>query len=305
MKVIKAFIAGLVLLGMSTPAAFAAGGAKPLEDGKKPLPEWEFEGVFGKFDKKSVQRGFQVYEEVCAACHGMELLSYRNLGEPGGPFYKSDDPTLTEAAVKAFAESKIVEDIDDFGDVIERPGRPSDRFVSPYPNEQAASAANGGAIPPDFSVIVKARPNGADYIYRLMTGYPSYEEIQADDEGNNIIHFDDEHTHGDLIQPAGLYYNPYFPGDVGSNFEGDPRHKPYGGFIAMPPQLSDDRVEFADGTPASKEQIAKDVVTFLAWASEPKMENRKQLGVGVMIYLFLLAVLVYFSYKQIWRNVEH
>ncbi len=302
MKVMKALIAGIALLGLAaSPAALASGGTKPVSKGKEPLPEWSFEGVFGKYDKASVQRGFQVYVEVCSSCHSMNLLSYRNLGEPGGPFYDAEDPDLTETQVKAFASQYTVQDIDDYGDVIERPARPSDKFVNPYPNAKAAEAANGGAAPPDFSVIVKARPDGANYIYRLLTGYPDVDEF--DDEGN--LHFDEGHTHGVLHQPAGLYYNPYFAGDTSANWKGDPRHAPYGGYLAMPPQLSDDRVEYMDGTPATKEQIAEDIAHFLAWASDPKMENRKSLGLVVMVYLFFLALLVYFSYKQIWRNVEH
>ncbi|MFC6198647.1 cytochrome c1 [Ponticaulis profundi] len=301
MKLMKACIAGLALVGLGTPAALAAGGTMPLEKGDTPLPDWEFDGVFGKYDKNAVQRGFQVYVEVCAACHSMELMSYRNLGEPGGPFYNPDDPALTEALVKEFAAQYMVDEVDDFGDTVQRPARPSDKFVSPYPNVQAASAANGGAAPPDFSVIVKARAGGADYIYRLLTGYPDAEEFDSE----NRLHFDDDHSHGVLTQPAGLYYNPYFAGDTGGNWEGDPRHKPPGGYLAMPPQLSDFRVEYADGTPPTKEQLASDVAHFLAWASEPKLENRTSLGMAVMIYLFFLALLVYFSYKQIWRNVEH
>ncbi len=302
MKAFKACLAGLALLGLS-PAAMAAGGTMPLSEGDAPLPDWPFEGVFGKFDQASVQRGFQVYSEVCAACHSMELLSYRNLGEPGGPFYNADDPEATEAAVAEFARQYEITEIDDYGDEVARPRRPADRFPSPYPNVQAAAAANGGAIPPDFSVIVKARPGGADYIYRLMTGYPSYEEFQG--EYGDELHFNDDHSHGVLTQPAGLYYNPYFPGDTSGNWEGDPRHAPAGGYLAMPPQITDGRVDYMDGTEATREQIAYDIAQFLAWASEPKMENRKSLGLVVMIYLLFLAILVYFSYKAIWRNVEH
>ncbi|MAP96419.1 MAG: cytochrome c1 [Ponticaulis sp.] len=299
MKVIKAFVAGLALVGLSAPAAMAAGGAKPLHDGETHLPEWTFSGPFGKYDKDAVQRGFQVYTEVCASCHGMKLLSYRNLGEHGGPFDKGD-AEVTDALVKEFAAQYTVNEVDDIGDIVERPARPSDRFVDPYPNVQAAAAGNGGAAPPDFSVIAKARHGGADYIYRLMTGYPDPEEIV-----DGIIEFNDEHSHGELTQPAGLYYNPYFAGDTKENWSGDPRHAPYGGFIAMPPQLTDGRVEYLDGTESTREQLAADVAEFLAWASDPKMENRKSLGLGVMIYLFFLALIVYFSYKQIWRNVEH
>lgn len=301
MKVIKALVAGLTLLTLSAPSAFAAGGQMDLNEGEGPLPEWEFEGVFGKYDQKAVQRGFQVYVEVCASCHGLELLSYRNLSEPGGPYYTPDDPELGEAQVKEFAAQYMVDEIDDYGDIIQRPARAADNFVSPYPNVQAAAAANNGAPPPDFSVLVKARTGGADYIYRLMTGYPDYDEI--DDEGN--LHFNDDHSHGVLHQPVGLYFNPYFAGDTLSNWKGDPRHAPAGGYLAMPPQLSDGRVDYLDGTPNTKEQLAEDVTHFLAWASEPKMENRKSLGFAVMIYLFFLALLVYFSYKAIWRNVKH
>lgn len=300
MKVIKAFVAGLALVGFAAPAALAAGGTKPLEEGKTELPDFSFEGPFGKFDKAAVQRGFQVYTEVCSACHGMKLMSYRNLGQSGGPF-DSDDPDLTEALVKEFAAQYEVDTIDsETGDVIKRPATPADHFVSPYPNEAAAAAGNGGAVPPDLSVMAKARHGGASYIYRLMTGYPDEAEFEGDE-----LHFNDEHTHGTLTQPAGLHYNPYFPGDVTANWEGDPRHKPYGGFLAMAPQLADGRVSYLDGTEATNEQMAADVAQFIAWASEPKMENRKSLGFAVMIYLFFLALLVYFSYKAIWRNVDH
>ncbi|MAK60105.1 MAG: cytochrome c1 [Ponticaulis sp.] len=299
MKVIKALVTGLVLAAFTAPAALAAGGAKPLHDGKTEVPDWPFEGPFGKFDKASVQRGFQVYTEVCASCHSMKLMSFRNLGENGGPF-DSDDDELTEALVKEFAAQYEIDEVDDIGDVVSRPRRASDPFPSPYPNDAAAAAGNGGAIPPDLSVMAKARHGGATYIYRLMTGYPDDTEIIDD-----TIHFNDDHTHGELHQPSGLYYNPYFAGDVTANWHGDPRHKPYGGFIAMAPQLADGRVSYMDGTEATNEQMSADVAQFIAWASEPKMENRKSLGFAVMIYLFFLALLVYFSYKAIWRNVDH
>lgn len=299
MKMIKAIVTGLALTALTAPAALAAGGAKPLEDGKTEVPDWSFEGPFGKFDKAAVQRGFQVYTEVCSSCHGMKLMSFRNLGENGGPF-DSDDDELTEELVKEFAAQYEIDEVDDIGDVVSRPRRASDRFPDPYPNEAAAAAGNGGAIPPDLSVMAKARHGGATYIYRLMTGYPDESEIV-----DGVIHFNDDHTHGELTQPSGLYYNPYFGGDVTANWHGDPRHKPYGGFIAMGPQLADGRVEYMDGTPATTEQMAADVAQFIAWASEPKMENRKSLGFAVMIYLFFLALLVYFSYKAIWRNVDH
>jgi ubiquinol-cytochrome c reductase cytochrome c1 subunit len=223
MKTIKAFIAGLALAGLSAPVALAAGHPMSLDEGEDPLPNWSFDGPFGKYDKKAVQRGFQVYSEVCSSCHGLDLLSYRNLGESGGPF-DGDDEELTAELVKAFAAQYEVEEIDDVGDVVTRPGRPADKFVSPYPNPQAAAAGNGGAIPPDFSVIAKARVGGADYIFRLLTGYPDAEEIV-----DGKIEFNDDHSHGTLTQPAGLYYNPYFAGDTSGHWKGDPRPSPPGG----------------------------------------------------------------------------
>ena len=298
MKVIKTLIAGLALLGLSAPAALAAGGTKPLSEGETPLPEWSFEGPFGKYDKDAVQRGFQVYSQVCASCHGLEHMSYRNLGEPGGPFYNADDPELTDRAVKEFAASKEVTDIDDTGSEYTRPARPSDPFVYPFANKKQAAYLNGAA-PPDLSVMVKARHDGHNYIYRLLTGYPEFDE-------NNELHYDDDHSHGVLTQGSGTYYNPYFPGDTIDNWSGDPRHKPAGGDLSMaPPLLFDGQVEYMDGTEATVDQMAEDVAHFLAWAAEPKMENRKSTGLGVMLFLFALAILVYFSYKAIWRNVDH
>jgi ubiquinol-cytochrome c reductase cytochrome c1 subunit len=301
-------LAGAAAAALTLAAtAHAAGGAKHAHGPEGGFP---FEGVFGNFEMDSVQRGYQVYREVCSACHGMKLLSYRNLGEPGGPFYDPEYPNANDnPLVKAFAAQDTVVDAtpDEFGDPVTRPARPSDRFKSPYANEQMARAANGGAYPPDLSVITKARHGGANYIYNLIKAYPSWDVM-----GDGSIDFNTEYELGEgyeysgvLAQPTGQYYNPYMPGDVTPQWVGDPREVPPGGFLAMPPQLSDGRVEYMDGTEATVSQMSYDVAQFLAWAGEPKQTNRKELGVAVMIYLTLLAGLLWLSYKRIWRNVEH
>jgi ubiquinol-cytochrome c reductase cytochrome c1 subunit len=217
----------------------------------------------------------------------MSLVSFRNLGEKGGPFYDHKYPNPNENPyAKALAADTQVADIDsETGDAIQRPATTADRFKSPFPNEAAARASNGGAFPPDMSVLAKAREGGPDYIYSIVTGY------HAPPKGLNV--------------PPGKYYNPYMPGDLGSFWTGDPDKVPVGGLIAMPPPLADGRVTFDDGTKSSLDQQARDVSAFLMWAAEPKMEERKQMGFGVMIFLLLMTGIVYASYRRIWRNVAH
>ena len=223
--------------------------------------DWSFKGLTGKFDRASLQRGFQVYQEVCSSCHSMQYLSYRNLGEPGGPEF-------SEAEVKAIAASIEIEDgPDSQGEMFTRPGRPSDKFKSPYPNVQASIAANGGAYPPDMSVLVKARPGGSNYIYSVLVGY---EEPPAG------ITLDD-----------GVYYNKYMIGNK----------------IKMSSPLSEGIVEYSDGTSATVDQMAKDVTTFLSWAAEPELEERHKTGVKVIIYLILLTILVYLSMKKFGQGL--
>ena len=223
---------------------------------------WSFKELTGKFDRASLQRGFQVYKEVCASCHSMQYLSYRNLGEPGGPEF-------TQEEVKAIAASVEIEDgPDSQGEMFTRPGKPSDKFKSPYPNVEASTVANGGAYPPDMSVLVKARPGGADYMYSVLMGY---EEPPAG------MKLDD-----------GVYYNKYMIGQK----------------IKMSSPLSDGIVEYSDGTEATMDQMAKDVTTFLAWAAEPELEERHRVGFKVIIYLMLLTILVYLSMKKIWSRVD-
>jgi len=224
--------------------------------------DWSFKGIFGKFDRASLQRGYQVYKEVCASCHSMKYMSFRNLGEEGGPEF-------TEEEVKALAASyEITDGPNADGEMFTRPGRPSDKFKSPYPNVNAAMASNGGAYPPDLSVIAKARAGGADYIYSLMMGY--------------------KEKPADFVIEDGVYYNEYMEGNK----------------IKMPAPLSDGRVEYTDGTEASLEQLSKDVTTFLMWTAEPHLEARHRTGTKVLIYLILLATLVYFSMKKIWLGVN-
>jgi ubiquinol-cytochrome c reductase cytochrome c1 subunit len=254
----------------------------------EPHEGWEHEGYFGTFDRNALQRGLKVYREVCASCHGLKLLSFRNLGQPGGPFYDAAYPNPNDnPVVKAFAQEYQLASVDpDTGDATTRAGIPADRFPNPYANDAAARAQNGGALPPDLSVITKARHGGAGYVYSLMQGF--------------------------LTPPPGLtvtpgqYYNAYFAGDTSAQWAGDPREKPPGGFLAMAPPLKNDGlVSFDDDTPSTKEQMSRDVATFLAWAGDPKMENRKRMGVAVIAYLLILAALAYASYRYIWRNVEH
>ena len=224
--------------------------------------DWTFKGLFGKFDRASLQRGYQVYTEVCAACHSMKYLSYRNLSEKGGPEF-------SVAQAKAIASSFDVTDGPNAdGDMFQRPGKLSDKFVMPYENVKAAEAANGGAYPPDMSVLVKARGGGVDYIYSLLQGY---------EEAPSGITLDD-----------GVHYNKYM----------------YGNKIKMSAPLSDDIIEYSDGTKATVEQMSKDVTTFLMWAAEPSLEARHQMGFKAIIYLIILTILVYFSMKRIWSRVK-
>jgi ubiquinol-cytochrome c reductase cytochrome c1 subunit len=269
----KAVIGTAVLLGGvfagAAGIAYAAGGKS---DYKMEHVHWHFNGPFGTYDKASMQRGYQVYREVCAACHQLKFLSFRHLGDKGAPFYNKKYPNPNDnPLVKNFAADWTISDIDsETGDVIDRPGIPADRFPPIFPNDAAAKASNGGALPPELSVMVSARIGGADYLYNLLMAYEA------------------EMPEGLEMSP-GTHYNPVMDG----------------GAIAMAAPLSDDLVEYADGTPATTEQMAKDVTEFLAWAADPKMEVRKKTGLATMIYLFILSILMWLSYRHVWRNVKH
>jgi ubiquinol-cytochrome c reductase cytochrome c1 subunit len=248
---------------------------------------WSFDGPFGKFDKEQLQRGYKVYREVCSACHSMNLMYFRNLGQKGGPFYDPKYPNPNNnPVVKSLAHDIQVKDIDtDTGDVISRPATPADKFPAPFANSYAAAAANGGAPPPDLSVMAKAREGGPRYVYSLLTGF--------------------RNPPPGLTLPAGKYYDPYFAGDLAGSWHGAAKHVPEGGAISMPPPLAPGKVTFDDGKPSTVDEEARDVAAFLMWAAEPKMEERKEFGFGAMIYLLIFAGLLYASYKRIWRNVAH
>lgn len=275
---ILAAVAGLMIAG----PALAAGHPLPDKDVK-----WSFDGPFGKFDQVQLQRGYKVYREVCSACHGMSLVSFRNLGDKGGPFYKAEYKNPNDNPwVKAIAKDYEVNDIDsETGDVIKRPATSADRFVSPYPNEAAARAGNGGALPPDMSLLAKARSGGPDYIYSLLTGY------QTPPTGLKV--------------GPGQHYNPYMAGDLTAAWSGPHDKVPPGGFIAMAAPLKDGIVTFDDGKPSTLDQQAKDVTAFLMWAAEPKMDERKETGFAVILYLLLFSGLLYASYRKVWKNESH
>ena len=221
---------------------------------------WSFNGLFGTFDRASLQRGYQVYQEVCSGCHSVQHLSYRNLSEKGGPEFSIEE-------AKAFASQFEIEDgPNSEGEMFLRSAKLSDKFVKPYSNIEASTAANGGAYPPDMSVLAKARVGGADYIYSLLLGY---------EEPPMSYELDD-----------GVYYNKYMLGNK----------------IKMSEPISDDIVEYLDGTAATKEQIAKDVTSFLVWASEPHLESQHRMGFKVIIYLIILITLVYMSKQKVWSK---
>ncbi len=276
-----ALAAGLIALA-------SAGSALAITTAVEPKDvHWSFEGPFGTFDQAQLQRGYKVYHEVCSACHSMNLLAYRNLAQPYGPFWSEKYPDSNKSPyAKALAAAVQVPDIDSqTGDTIQRPATPADHFKAPFANEAAARASNGGALPPDLSVITKAREGGPQYIYSILTGYKDAPR--------------------GMTVPAGKYYNPYMPGDMGSYWTGPKDHIPVGGFISMPFQLTPDRVSFDDGTKATTDQEAKDVVAFLAWASDIHQTERKRMGFAVIIYLLILAGVVYASYRAVWRRVHH
>lgn len=281
LKTVAAVLIAAVAI-TATPALAAGGGAKHPRSGG-----FTFEGPFGKFDQGQLQRGYKVYREVCASCHGMNLLSFRTLGERGGPFWDPHHPIAAQnPIVRALAAEIQVADIDsETGEPLMRPATAADRFPNPYPNATAGAAANGGAFPPDLSVMAKARHDGANYIYSLLTGYRAAPQ-------------------GLQINP-GQYYNPYMAGDMTPFWTGDPHKVPPGGFIAMPPPLQNGQVTYDDDAPETVDQYAKDVAAFIAWASEPHQVQRKQAGMGALIFLAIFLGLTYASYRRIWKGVAH
>jgi ubiquinol-cytochrome c reductase cytochrome c1 subunit len=281
-------VAKMMAVATFAGALLAGGSALAATHPEEPANiKWSFEGPFGKFDQAQLQRGYRVYREVCAGCHSMKLVSFRNLGQKGGPFFDPEFPNANDNPyVKVIAAEYQVNDIDsETGDVIQRPATSADRFPAPFPNDAAARASNGGALPPDLSVIAKARSGGPDYIHALLTGYRDPPE-------------------GLTVDP-GKFYNPWFPGDLTSSWAGDHSKVPPGGVIGMVPPLADGQVTFDDGTPSTVDQMSLDVSAFLMWAAEPKLNERHQMGAAVMIYLLLLSGLLYASYRRVWKNESH
>jgi ubiquinol-cytochrome c reductase cytochrome c1 subunit len=244
---------------LSAVVLLASALARAADETPLPRQEWSFDGVFGTYDLASLQRGFQVYKEVCSVCHPVKHLYFRDLGEIG---YSEDE-------VKAIAAGyQVTDGPNDEGQMYQRPGRPSDPIPGPFPNDQAARAANNGALPPDQSLIVKARPGGPDYVYGILTGYKeppaSFKMIE------------------------GMNYNEFFPG-----------HQ-----IAMPPPLSDNAVTFADGTLATVPQMAHDVTSFLTWAAEPNLDDRHRTGLKVILFLVVGAGVFYAAKRKIWAKIH-
>jgi ubiquinol-cytochrome c reductase cytochrome c1 subunit len=266
MKPVFALVAAAMLL---TPAfaraadepAKPAAEAGPPEALSPPHQQWAFDGVFGTYDRAALQRGFQVYKEVCSACHAVKYLYYRNLEAIG----------YTEDQIKGMAaQSQVADGPNDQGDMFQRPGRPSDKIPAPFENDEKARAANNGALPPDLSLIVKARDNGPDYVYALLTGFKAT-------------------PLADFKVATGMNYNPYFAG-----------HQ-----IAMPPPLTaDGQLTFADGTTASIAQMSHDVVTFLSWAAEPNLDERHKMGAKVILFLVVVAGLFYAAKRKIWAAIH-
>ena len=261
----------LLLLGLVIAMGASQAAAEPSTAALPPnTVSWSFDGPFGHYDRASLQRGFQVYKEVCSACHSLNRVAFHSLSDDGGPGFTDAEMKAIAAAYKVPAgPNDKGETVDANGNPLTRAGIPADYFPPPFANEQAARTANSGALPPDLSLIEKARAGGANYVYSILTGFrqtpPGWFHVMAN-----------------------KYYNPYFDGWN----------------ISMPPPLAKGTVTFSDGTPNTVEQEARDVVTFLAWTSEPKMEERKRLGFGVIAFLLLLSGLLFLSYRKVWKDAH-
>ena len=254
-------------LGALVALLLAGGGADAAEEPRPEAQDWSFDGIFGTFDPKALRRGLHVYNEVCALCHSLDLVYYRHLG--GAGFGEDEVKAIAAGFEVPAAPDEEGATHDDEGERLMRKAKPADRFAAPFANENAARAANNGALPPDLSLITKARKHGPDYVFALLTRYR--EEPPADFE---------------LLD--GMYYNEVFPGRQ----------------IAMSPPLDDEAVEYADGTEATLDQHARDVVAFLVWAAEPEMGERKRLGIKVMLFLIVLTAMLFALKRQIWSDLH-
>ena len=268
-----ALAAAIGLIAVSVPAADAAETLQP------PALKWSFSGPFGKYDRAQLQRGFKVYREVCGNCHGITLLSFRNLAEAGGPGY-----SVAQATAVA-GEYKIKDGPNDQGEMYERAGRVADRFPAPFPNDASARAANGGVLPPDLSVMAKARGYERGFPWFVLDIFTQFQEQGPDYIAAMLMGY--ENPPQGFKLPSGAHYNKYFPGNS----------------IGMPKPFDEGQVTYDDGTPAQSQQYAKDVAAFLMWAAEPHMEARKRIGLQVMIFLIIFAGLLYFTKKKVWTDV--
>jgi cytochrome c1 len=274
---IKRTILTLTLAG--TVATFAISAAKAEEQVAPPRQKWSFAGPFGNFNQAQLQRGFKIYKEVCSACHSIQMLAFRNLADPGGPGF-------SEAQAAAVAADYKIKDLDDKGEPTERPGRLADTFPPPFANELAAKAANGGLAPPDMSTLAKARTYQRGFPWFVFDMFTQYQE-QGPDYITALLQGYEDRPKGFQL-PEGGHYNRYFPG-----------HN-----IGMPPPLQAGQVTFDDGAPQTMEQYSRDISAFLMWAAEPHLVARKRIGFQVMIFLIVLAGLMYFTKKKVWSAVH-
>src|SRR5579872_36147 len=271
----------IALLGAALIPALAARTASAQEAEAPPRQHWSFHGPFGTYDPAQLQRGFKIYREVCSSCHSLKLLAFRNLADPGGPGF-SEGQAATIAAT-----FQVTDGPNDQGEMFQRPGKIADRFPPPFANEQMARRANGGGLPPDMSVLAKARGVEAGFPWFIFNAFTQYQE-----GGPDYIHAilnGYENAPAGFTLPPGAHYNKYFPGHA----------------IAMPPPLSDGQVEYTDGTPTTVDQYGKDIAAFLMWAAEPKLNERKRLGFQVFVFLIVLTGLLYFTKKKVWHDVLH
>ena len=272
-------------LALASGLLLAAGGAAVAAEGHGPeihRQSWTFAGPFGKFDRGQLQRGFKVYKEVCSACHSMKYLSFRNLADEGGPGFTEDE------AKAIAAEYKVKDGPNDDGEMYERAARPSDRFPSPFPNDAAARVANGGALPPDLSLMGKARAAHRGFPWFVFDVFTQYQESGPDYVYSQLTGYKDA-PHGVTCGP-GLNYNASVLG---------------GSCIAMAQPIVDGQVEYTDGTPATLGNYARDVSAFLMWTAEPKLEDRKRTGFKVMAFLIVFAGLLWFTKRKVWADVAH
>ena len=279
-KITLAFLAGFAAVGLASPTLAAGAGETP------PSVAWSFDGPFGTFDRAQLQRGLKVYREVCASCHSLNKVYFRNLSQPGGPEFV---PGQVQALA---AEYKVKDGPNEAGEMFERPGRPADRWPSPFPNEQAAAAANGGKAPPDLSVMTKARSYQRGFPTFIFDIFTQTSESLGPNYVAALLKGYEDPPPGFQV-PEGGHYNKYYPGNV----------------IAMPNVLSDGQVEYPkspDGRPSAPEtkiQYAQDVTAFLHWTAEPHLGQRKRMGFGVMAFLLVFAGLLFFTKKKIWGQV--